>query len=134
MSRTGRGQMAGIRKWVESHQMFVARGVFLILALTLAWHHLWAGQLPSPGSEWPTYAGDSRSTKYSPLGLIDRNNVSRLRIAWRWSSPDNELVSRIPSLHLNLFEGTPLLLNGVLYVSTNLHQVAAIDGATGRTR
>ena len=134
MSRTGRGQMAGIRKWVESHQMFVARGVFPILALTLAWHHLWAVQIPSPGSEWPTYAADSRSTKYFPLGLIDRNNVSRLRIAWRWSSPDNELVSRTPSLHLNLFEGTPLLLDGVLYVSTNLHQVAAIDGATGRTR
>ena len=126
--------MVAIRKWFESYRMFVARSVVPILVLTLACHLLFAVQLLSPSSEWPTYAGDSRSTKYSPLGLIDRNNVSRLRIAWQWSSPDNELVSRTPSLHINLFEGTPLLLDGVLYVSTNLHQIAAIDGATGRTQ
>jgi len=126
--------VADIREGFESHRMFVARCGFLILGLTSAWHLLLAVQLPSPGSEWATYAGDLRSTKYSPLGLIDRNNISSLRIAWRWSSPDNELVSHTPSLHLNLFEGTPLLLEGVLYVSTNLHQIAAIDGATGHTR
>ena len=30
-------------------------------------------------------------------------------------------------------EGTPLMVGGVLYVSTSLSQVAAIDAATGQT-
>jgi quinoprotein glucose dehydrogenase len=42
-------------------------------------------------------------------------------------------VQKDPSLHLNLFEGTPVMIGGVLYVSTSLHQVAAIDAASGRT-
>jgi quinoprotein glucose dehydrogenase len=126
--------MARIPKSLHSRRLIVSRGAISMLALTLAGDPSSAVQLPPSGNEWPSYAGDMHSTKYSPLDLIDRNNVSSLRVAWRWSSPDNDLVSRTPSLHLNLFEGTPLLLAGVLYVSTNLHQVAAIDGATGRTR
>jgi quinoprotein glucose dehydrogenase len=83
--------------------------------------------------EWRTYGHDAHGTKYSPLDQIDASNVRKLRIAWRWMSPDGALVDRDPSLHPNLFEGTPIMLDGVLYVSTSLHQVAAIDAATGRT-
>jgi glucose dehydrogenase len=88
---------------------------------------------PNSG-DWPAYAGDLRSTKYSPLDLIDATNFRDLRIVWRWSSPDSEIVKQNPSLHLNLFEATPLELEGVLYLATNLHQIAAIDAKTGSTR
>lgn len=84
--------------------------------------------------EWPAYAGDAKSTKYSPLDLINRDNVKRLRIAWRWQSPDNEDKKRNPKLHFNLFECTPLMLDGVLYAATNLNRVVAIDANTGRTK
>jgi len=84
--------------------------------------------------DWPTYAADLRSTKYSSLDLINPTNVRDLRIVWRWKSPDIDIVRQNPSLHLNLFEATPLAIDGVLYVITNLSQIAAIDAATGKTR
>jgi quinoprotein glucose dehydrogenase len=83
--------------------------------------------------EWTVYGGDNAQRKYSPLADIDAENASRLRIAWRWSSPDNDVVKRRPELHLNLFEATPVMADGVVYVATNLHNVAAIDATTGKT-
>ena len=61
-----------------------------------------AAQQGAPAGQWPTYGGDHASTKYSPLDKIDRDNVDQLRIAWRWASPDNDVVTAnrttLPSL------------------------------------
>jgi quinoprotein glucose dehydrogenase len=100
-----------------------------VLAVLLSLHA--AGE--EPAKEWSVYGHDLASTKYSPLDRIDAGNVRDLGIAWRWRSPDERIVARNPSLHPNLFEGTPLMIGGVLYVSTSLHQVAAIEAATGKT-
>jgi hypothetical protein len=51
---------------------------------------------PSTASgEWPTYGGDLGSSKYSPLDQIDKDNFSKLRIAWRVKSPDATLSMTI---------------------------------------
>jgi quinoprotein glucose dehydrogenase len=92
------------------------------------------GPTGTASGDWPTYAADLRSTKYSSLDLINPTNFRDLRIVWRWKSPDIDIVKQNPSLHLNLFEATPLAIDGVLYVITNLNQVAAIDATTGVTR
>jgi quinoprotein glucose dehydrogenase len=85
--------------------------------------------------EWPAYAGTDASAKYSPLDQIDRQNVGALRIAWRWSSPDRALRDADPSIDPSFRnESTPVMLNGVLYTTTSLSQVAAIDAATGQTK
>ena len=42
-------------------------------------------------------------------------------------------MARIPSIETFVNEATPLMVGGVLYVSTSLSQVAAIDAATGQT-
>lgn len=86
------------------------------------------------GRDWPSYAGPVESTKYSPLDQINGKNVGSLRIAWRWSSIDEAILSHNPKLATWKFEATPIAVDGVLYVSTSLSQVAAIEGATGRTR
>ena len=78
---------------------------------------------------WPVYGGDAASTKYSPLDQIDRSNVSRLELAWRWRSPDND----VPAVRNVAFEATPLMIDGVLYTSTSGSQAAAIDAETGET-
>jgi quinoprotein glucose dehydrogenase len=87
----------------------------------------------APGGEWPAYAGDYGSTKYSPLDQIDRGNVDRLEVLWTWESIDGEVL---PSLGEKVWHGgweaTPLEVGGVLYVVTPLNQVAALDAATGR--
>src|SRR5262249_9894568 len=80
---------------------------------------------------WPTYAGNLSSSKYSPLSQINADNVGRLAVAWRWRSPDNDIV--IPGIFNSVFESTPLMVDGVLYTSTSYSQVAAINAATGAT-
>jgi len=85
--------------------------------------------------EWPAYAGVYASPRYSPLAQIDAGNAERLHIAWRWKSPDEALRKSNPSIGPSFAnESTPLMVGGVLYTSTSLSQVAAIDAATGETR
>ncbi len=79
--------------------------------------------------QWRHYAGDRGSTKYSGLGQINRANVGTLTEAWRWASVETDTGQR----GIGGFKATPLYVNGVLYTSTSVAQVAAIDPATGKT-
>jgi quinoprotein glucose dehydrogenase len=60
--------------------------------------------------QWPSYAGDVRGTKYSPLDQINAANFNDLEVAWRFKT--DSLGTR-PEYKL---EGTPLMVNGVLYI------------------
>ena len=46
--------------------------------------------------EWTHYGGNAASQKYSPLDQINKDNVGKLTIAWRWASPDNAVVEANP--------------------------------------
>ena len=93
-------------------------------------------QRPSPASlaasEWRHYGGDAASSKYSPLAQITRANVKDLQVAWRWSSIDNEIVKTNPA-RPGAYQDTPLMVNGVLYTTTSLGLIVAIDPGSGRT-
>ncbi|HYV07918.1 MAG TPA: PQQ-binding-like beta-propeller repeat protein, partial [Blastocatellia bacterium] len=84
-------------------------------------------------SEWRFYGGDQGSTKYSPLDQINRENVQKLKVAWSWDSPDLKILEQNSKLYTLGNEATPIMIGGVLYVSTSLSQVAAIDSASGKT-
>jgi len=84
------------------------------------------------GWGWTFYGSDKANTKYVPLDQINHSNVKDLRLAWRWSSVDNEILKANPELWTNVYKATPLMVNGVLYTSTSLSQIAAIDAATGK--
>ncbi len=116
---------------IAAHPRWFVLSAISLVALTVAACQV-ARQLEP--SEWRAYGGDARNTKYSPLAEIDAQNAKELRVAWRWESPDNAIVRTQSGLHLNLFEGTPVALDGNLFVATGLHQVASIDGRTGSTR
>ena len=101
---------------------------------------------PAPGlaqhgatnGEWRSYGGDLGSTKYSALDEIDATNFDDLRIAWRWQSADgaldlDALREQIPQLSIRGFQATPLMVEGILYLSTALYQAAAVDAGTGDT-
>ena len=103
-----------------------------VLADRLA--HARAGKVPGPAGEWTSYGGDKAGSKYSPLDQVGPDNFHRLRVAWTWRSPDEEIVEANPRLKTWIWESTPLMVGGVLYISTSLSQVAAIDAATGKTR
>lgn len=92
------------------------------------------GQQGTTDGQWLSYGGDLGSTKYAPLDQISAGNVSDLRVSWRWNSPANALEKEQSGLSQFRFEATPLMADGVLYVSTGFSQVAAIDAGTGETR
>ncbi len=76
--------------------------------------------------EWPSYAGDLRNYRYSPLDQINAANFSKLEVAWRFKT--DSLGTR-PEYKL---EGTPLVVNGVLYATGGTRRsVFALDAATG---
>jgi quinoprotein glucose dehydrogenase len=76
--------------------------------------------------DWPSYTGDTRGSRYSPLSQITADNFNDLEVAWRFKT-DN-LGSR-PEYKL---EGTPIAVNGILYMTAGTRRsVVALDGATG---
>jgi quinoprotein glucose dehydrogenase len=80
----------------------------------------------APG-EWASYHRDLASTRYSPLDQITRDNVAKLTMAWTWV-PDSAGVE-VKN------ENTPLMIGGVLYVTTGPQRnVAALDAATGAVK
>ena len=83
--------------------------------------------------EWRAYAGDIRATKYSPLDQITANNVGRLQIAWRQSAAPMEVRDGRTNVNVpGNYEHTPLMVGGLLYMSTTLGRVAALDPTTGK--
>ncbi len=92
-----------------------------------------ARKVRGTGTEWLSYGSDKASSKYSPLAQIGRGNFNRLSVAWTWRSAEEE-VAKANHLKTWVWEATPLMVDGVLYISTSLSQVAAIDAATGKTQ
>ncbi len=90
-------------------------------------------RVSNPQDEWRVYGSDHANTKYSPLDQITPQNVATLQIAWRWRSADSDVLKHHADIRTNHYETTPLMVGGVLYVSTSLSQVAAIDPESGET-
>ncbi len=89
-------------------------------------------QKGAPDGDWPHFAGDHGSTKYSPLDQIDASNFGKLQVAWRWETADKALEGKTPMRPYYL-RGTPIVIKGTAYLSTGLSQIAAIDVASGET-
>jgi quinoprotein glucose dehydrogenase len=85
-----------------------------------------------PSVEWPFYGGDQAGTKYSTLTQINRENVKNLKPAWEWRTEEKakEQFHTMPGV----FEVTPLMVDGTLYLSTSYNRVVALDPASGKER
>ncbi|HUF75735.1 MAG TPA: pyrroloquinoline quinone-dependent dehydrogenase, partial [Longimicrobiales bacterium] len=104
----------------------------LAVVLSAASHAAAFAQQGAPDGTWPSYHGDLGATQYSALDQIHGGNLDRVSVAWTWSSPDNELAAENAALAAGGFKGTPIMVDGVLYVRTSLSVVAAVDAASGR--
>jgi quinoprotein glucose dehydrogenase len=75
-----------------------------------------------------------RPTSRAPrLASITRDNVHQLTVAWSFSTheaTDPRFATRRPTS----FEATPLVVDGVMYVSSALGRVFALDPVTGEVR
>ncbi|MDX1385184.1 MAG: PQQ-binding-like beta-propeller repeat protein, partial [Thermoanaerobaculia bacterium] len=96
-----------------------------------------AALLATPGVaqtvEWPSFGNDPGNTKYSRLDQIDRTNFGDLEIAWTWESISSQVTARDDRVKPGGFKPIPIMLDGLVYVATEVAQVAAIDAATGET-
>src|SRR6516225_4563687 len=96
---------------------------------------LWTlgGSAAGTGREWPAYSGDKGSTKYSPLDQVNRNTIKSLRPAWRQSSVPDELKTLFPDAQGSInWQNTPIMAGGLLYMSSAVGTVVALDPATGK--
>jgi alcohol dehydrogenase (cytochrome c) len=74
-------------------------------------------------AQWPTYSRDLANTRYSPLAQITAANVGTLVPAWVHHS-------KIP----HSSESNPLVVDGVMYFSSALNHVFALDARTGQQK
>ncbi len=86
-----------------------------------------AAEMPSTkNGQWIYWAGDLKGTRYSPLDQINADNFNKLEVAWRLKT-DN--FGTRPEYKL---EGTPLMVNGVIYTTAGTRRDAmALDAKTG---
>ena len=84
-------------------------------------------------TDWPHYAGDQGSQRYTPLLSLTRENFSSLETAWLRTSPDAQIPGAgSDELWAGKHESTPIMAGGVLYNSTSFSQAYALDATTGR--
>ena len=85
-----------------------------------------------PSGDWPVYGHDPGSTRFSPLAQINRDNVSKLTVAWTFHTGD--ISDGRGDRRRSGFETTPIVVDNTLYLTTGFNRVIALDPATGAQR
>src|ERR1044071_1736956 len=75
----------------------------------------------STSKDWPTYGADYGETRYSKLSEITATNIKDLGLVWSYTLESTRGV-----------EATPLVVDGVMYVTASWSVVHAIDVRTGK--
>jgi quinoprotein glucose dehydrogenase len=94
-------------------------GLGLVCALT-------GGAAAAGDRGWPSFGNDKGAMRHSPLKSIRRSNVSELKVAWTYRTGDSDGERPI--------QCTPIVVNGVMYLTTVQAEIAALDPATGQEK
>ena len=87
--------------------------------------------LQQPTDSWPTYNGDYSGQRYSPLTKINSANIGSLSLAWTYRANPGRGTTGGGGDSPPVIKGTPLVVNGILYVTAPDH-VWAVDARSGR--
>ncbi len=74
------------------------------------------------GEDWISVGNDRGCMRYSPLTQINRANVSQLEVAWTYYTGEGDKT----------IECTPIVIDGVMYITTNHLRAVALEAASGR--
>ncbi len=69
---------------------------------------------------WLTYSGTYSSTRYTKLDQITADNVDDLELSWVFQAGS-----------LEAFQATPLVVDGIMYLTEPVNNVVALDAKTG---
>ena len=75
------------------------------------------------GSNWVTYGRDYWNQRWSPLTQINTSNVGTLHMSWMYQTG----ISRLGS-----FETSPIVIDGVMYLTTPYNTAMAVNARTGK--
>ena len=84
------------------------------LAVLLAFATAAFAQWHPKDTEWPSYNADLAGSRYRPLDQINASNFNKLEVAWRFKT---DSIGNRPEYKL---EGTPLMVNGVVYATARI--------------
>lgn len=84
------------------------------------------GSRHSQSQEWRYYGHDPGGMRFSPLDQINTTNVGKLERAWTYR------VARGWDSGIEAFETTPLMIDGVLYFTTQTSRAIAVEAETGK--
>jgi quinohemoprotein ethanol dehydrogenase len=101
------------------------KAIFLTSLILLSAAELSAAENSSdaPASaDWPVPGGNGRGQHFSTLDQISTETIDRLGLAWAEALPVADGIS-----------ATPIVVDGVIYVSGPFSLVIALDAATGKT-
>lgn len=101
---------------------YVVPAALACAAAGLAWHTVRADS--GTAADWPVYRGDQKGTQFAPLAQIHAANVHKLEPVWEYRTGD---ANQRSTMHVN-----PLVINGVMYVTTPSLKAVALNAATGR--
>ena len=93
--------------------------------------YLCAATLSAQDTDWPYYAGDAFSSRYTALRQIDSTNVGRLSVAWRYTPPD-KAIAESNGRGYDTNRGTPVKVGDVLYYGSPYNILCAVDAQSGR--
>ena len=71
---------------------------------------------------WLTYGGTYKAWRYSPLDQIKRSNIKKLVPVWTFQTGVVD----------GGFQTTPLIADGIMYITSPWNRIFAIDAATGK--
>lgn len=72
--------------------------------------------------DWPIYRGNLQATNYSPLDQINKTNIYELDVAWVHHTGDEKPYT---------IECNPIVVNGMMYITTPSIRVEALNPVTG---
>jgi quinoprotein glucose dehydrogenase len=78
----------------------------------------------APSQDWPNVGNDKGGMRYSTLAQINRKTVKGLKVAWIYHTGEATTKTTI--------ECTPIVIDGVMYVTTAQLKVVALNAATGK--
>lgn len=79
------------------------------------------GRPPVQTLDWPVFGGSPAQSRYVDYGQITPANVQQLQVAWTYPVDDG-----------NIYQFSPVIADGLMFVLAKNSSLVALDAATGR--
>ena len=78
-------------------------------------------QNPKQDQDWPLYGNDYSNQRFSSLKQINKSNIEQLSLAWKYKTGKKAT-----------FQTSPVVKDGVMYLTTPFNDVIALDAGSGQ--